>query len=745
MPQLIKAWTDWSDGIGFPVDDGRSRGMYSASGILGLKRELRPAPFFNEVATGLVVPVSRFSFSNTTLVFSHAAIALLPAAATTQITVNAGGAFTGKVAANAVLTVANVVVDPAVNSYLVVTVHNDSAANPTGVTYDGNAMTMIVTGVGNPRTSIWGRALGATDTTGDVVVTFAGATDVIASCQGYDGVDQAAPTSTAATGSGTASSGLNIEQPAGAEAYGMLVDSCTIDTVAETATPDKDQTSILDETEGGNIDARATYAEVDDVQKFHFQYFAEAVANVDPEHPFLYAARGDRFGGGYVLHKIDLENATFGTLEAGSHSVTSAVFPLAGQPAKYQGFWWWPVGNDNRPRKLSVVGVGDVTTDTLDATATPFVPGADHLAILGDQMVGVVKEGVAGVPGLGGIGAQDGGVRILKVDGTPTTAADWGSEFPAGDITVRPAGLVTLQGATFVMNPDGLYSFNNKARSRVVFEDFRDWKGTHSNIPLTAWKGGIAIPHPSGFLFFVPGELPINIGVDARMDLSVLPVVGPTEIHGGIYHSGAALGDFMYAIYQPDTNSTTAHVQCAYYPTRDSPKIVWQGLGSTELQDIEAMLNVTIATDGRPLGAGRTTPTVWFGNGADLNYVVLDPRASPFRSRSDTHKVAASGDAYMSELFFDTPVKITKIVVYTNDMAAGDEWQISLIPDETGRNENVGKPIVRSGRHPLKVSQRVAHRLTLHVNWATTVTTARVPPTINRIELYGDPVTSGKK
>lgn len=739
--ELIKAWTDWSDGIGFPVDDGRDRGMYSASGILGLKRELRPAPFFNVVSTGLVVPVSRYSFSSTALTFSHAAIALLPASATTQITVNAGGAFTGKVAANAVLTLANVVVDPADDSYLVVTVHNDSAADPTGVTYDGNAMTKIVTGAGNPRTSIWGRALGATDTTGNVVVTFAGATDIIASAQGYDLVDQVAPTSTATNGSGTASSGLNIEQPAGAEAYGMLVDACVIDTVAETATPDKDQTSILDETEGGNIDARATYAEVDDVQKFHFQYFVEAVANVDAEHPFLYAARGDRFGGGYVIHKIDFENATFGTFEAGSHAVSGVTFPLAGQPAKYQGFWWWPVGNDNRHRKLSVVGVGDVTTDTLDVSATPFVAGADHLAILGDQMVGVVKEGVAGVPGLGGIGAQPGGVRILKVDGDPATVADWGSEFPAGDITVRPAGLITLQGATFVMNPDGLYSFNSKSRSRVVFEDFRDWKGTHGNIPITAWKGGILIPHPSGLLFFVPGELPMNIGVDARMDLSVLPVSGPTEIHGGVYHSVTALGDFMYAIYQPDTNSASALVLCAYYPTRDSPKIVWQGMGTAQLQDIEAMLGIKIATDGRPLGAGRTTPTVWFGNGADLNYAVLDPRASPFRSRADTHKVAASGDAYMSELFFDVPVKIAEVVVYTNDMASGDEWKISFIADETGRNENVGKTIVSNGRHSLKVSRarHAVHRLTLHVNWATTNATSRIPPTINRIELYGEP------
>ena len=163
MPdQLLKRWQDWSAGIGHLVDDGRTPGMYYSSGLLGLRGELRPAPFFNVVTTSLIVPLSRYSFTNTALTRCHAAITLLPNAATTQVTVNAGGAFTGKVAANAVLTVANVVVDPAVNSYLVVTVHNDSAATPTGVTYDGNAMTLVAEGLGNPRTSIWGRALGAT-------------------------------------------------------------------------------------------------------------------------------------------------------------------------------------------------------------------------------------------------------------------------------------------------------------------------------------------------------------------------------------------------------------------------------------------------------------------------------------------------------------------------------------------------------------------------------------------------------
>ncbi len=54
MPKgtLLKRWNDWSAGVGHLVDDGRTPGMYSASGLLGLRGELRPAPFKNTLTVG---------------------------------------------------------------------------------------------------------------------------------------------------------------------------------------------------------------------------------------------------------------------------------------------------------------------------------------------------------------------------------------------------------------------------------------------------------------------------------------------------------------------------------------------------------------------------------------------------------------------------------------------------------------------------------------------------------------------
>src|SRR3990172_4262812 len=46
---LLKRWNNWEDGIGYVIDDGERNGLYKASGLLGLRGELRVAPFKNTV------------------------------------------------------------------------------------------------------------------------------------------------------------------------------------------------------------------------------------------------------------------------------------------------------------------------------------------------------------------------------------------------------------------------------------------------------------------------------------------------------------------------------------------------------------------------------------------------------------------------------------------------------------------------------------------------------------------------
>ena len=90
----------------------------------------------------------------------------------------------------------------------------------------------------------------------------------------------------------------------------------------------------------------------------------------------------------------------------------------------------------------------------------------------------------------------------------------------------------------------------------------------------------------------------------------------------------------------------------------------------------------------------------------------------------------------MPVLSLDGPTQLARLVVYTDDMASGDEWQLSLVADDTGSDINVGAPIIGAGRHERLIQRHTAYQLVLHVKFTGTSTASRVPPSIKRIELW---------
>ncbi|KKK57204.1 hypothetical protein LCGC14_3056860, partial [marine sediment metagenome] len=324
----------------------------------------------------------------------------------------------------------------------------------------------------------------------------------------------------------------------------------------------------------------------------------------------------------------------------------------------------------------------------------------------------------------------------LVIGGDPATASKWGSVFPTGDVTDRAAGLVNHQGLTFVLMPDGLYSFNSKGRSGLVYGSLGAWENAHANVPMSTYKGSIVIPHPSGLLLYVLGENPVNIGVDREAALGLLPPSGVTELHGGVHHSTDTVSDFIYEVYQPDSSSTTALLLCGYQGGRD---FVWQSLGTLTLNDAEAMLGCKVARNGRSESSSYVTPTLWSQSGADLVYMKLDPAASPFHARGDPHKVITSGEAWFPELTFTEPMDLSGLVVIaSSDMAAGDEWKISMVANGTGKEVTLGY-VKAKGRHTLKIDRHSVARMSLHTTFTGTSAADRVPPVLKEPALYGDP------
>lgn len=719
---LLKRWEDWSDGIGHLVDEPRVNGMYYASGILGLKRELRPAPFFTTVTS---YESAWRDPDSSTKAFAFAVIAHRPASDLVAIEFDATA--TGSVTGNTTLTYAHTVgtID---NTYLLVGVSATGGTDPSGVTYNSVAMTKITSGSSNStvNVSIWGLAAPTTGAN-NIVVTFAGSVDMVGGSVSYHKAEQAEATSTFFNTeigtTGTAPSPYMVN--AALRGNGILF-AVSADNEATNTDIGADETSRWQTLENSAV--RGVGSTRTPRSGYQPHYFVEEPATSSSTTPFLYIFRGNASNDTILLKKLVLSNTDF-ALDKGEHEFTTLTQP--GQPARYQGKWHFPAAGTTLPRELTTVGTETVSTDTLTGpTGSGGSANAEHLTNVAFQLAGH---------------RSGSGVRILILDGDPQTEANWGSYFQVGDKDERALGLKGLSGLTFVLSKEGLYSFNSKGRAGLVFEDFRSWRDVFDNLPMSAWRGGLIISHPSGLLFFIPGEQPINIGVDAKQGVLTLPPAGPTEIHGGRYHSTGVAGDFIYTTYQPVVTSSEALLLVAYPKGDDPTRLTWQSIGSVTLNDAAYLSGTYVSVNSLPLSGSSSTPrpVLWVGHGSELKFTTLDPRASPFRSRADTHRINTAADAYMSEIIFPEPVDITEVLVYTQDMADGDEWQLSAFYDDEDADVNFGTPFISNGKDDRKLDLKKVTRFMLHVNWVGTSTSDRVPPTIKKIELFGRP-SSGR-
>ena len=718
--RLVKRWNDWSAGVGYPIDDGQTPGMYNASGLLGLKGELRVAPKKNTVTVGIDESHHYQYF------FEE------PVASQTP-TVDATSSGSGNnLTSGQSVTVSHVVADQPNRVLLVWVFYNASSAAESGTqTFNGDALTLAKSAVfsGTFIGSLYyliNPDVGTHDIVKTLVFDPTGPTfDMVVIAMSLYTANQSAPVRASFSSTGTGTSIAKTEIDSATNEIMVMGSSCHANT---TDTKEAAETLIATVLNAGNdMRGTASYKAGSAAGTMTHTLGASnawvmvgaSVAGTSPGPSHLYCQRGGRAGNTpCYLEKVDLFNSAFATLETGNYTLTN--LKKCGQPTRYQSFWWLPDGDEFDPRKLTPAT--GAPSGELAASSAWTAGGADHLGNMNGQMIA---------------GLTANGFAILGVDGTPTTTADWGSYFKVGDKNERPAAISGLSGLSFVLTVEGLFSFNAQARSGLVFEDFRSWRNVFDNIPMPSWRGGLLIPHPTGLLWWVPGELPVNIGIETKS--GGMPASGVTELHGGRYMGVHPTGDYVWAIYQPLVSSTNVLILCGYSKTGDPRQLTWQVMGTATLQDAQHLAGIFVSAQSQPLASTYFTPTLFFGDNDDLAYHVLDQRAGPFRSRADTHAVQTSAEAFMSTLEFPDSLTLTRLVVYTSeDRVSGDEWQISLI-DQNGEDINVGTPI-RSGavRHERPINRHDISRLTLHVAFTGTSAASRVPPAIKRIELYGD-------
>ena len=648
-----------------------------------------------------------------------------------------------EVLANTTLNI-SITIPPAADGFLFVFVNTELNA-PSSVVWDpptiNEALTLLQTADGGTiTTSLWGLATPTAGGPLNITVTVA-SDDLNATALFYSNCDATQPKV------GTSGSGLGGRDPKFAFNEAAISDSSahssiftdipaasgsmyiasgqTTDTLAFT---EGARETVIQAFTGGieSIVSETSQAAEEVLQSVYF--FEE---NSSTPKPWLFVIRENADGTVSNLMKIGIGNElplTGGLVENsfGAYAGELQISLLdAGQPAKYKGDWFLATA-PLLSSKL-VVADGDINNEIGPTTDLTGEEQGDHITNIDHQITTHLE-------GSGTRILADETVVVLK---DPTLIADWGGYFPTGDRNERAAAMRTVEGASFVLKKDGLYAFNPLGRSALVFDDFRNWRSAMDNMGMVAWKKGLMIPHESGLLFWTFGILPINVGFDHRFGQLGGPPTAADESHGGRYHGLAVAGDFIYGLYQPSLDgdyslSTTANVLCAFSPEGDPRNLSWHSLGTITLKQPLRMGGIHVGH----LATGIKTPVLWTTNDTGVSFLPLDARASPFKAKSDTHKIVLTGDAFLSELFFPEPSDLDEIVVWTEDMVGGDEWQFSVIADN-GDDIRVGPPVISNGRTTIVINRRQVNRMMLHVNWTATSTVDRIAPSLQRIELYG--------
>lgn len=773
MPsELIKVWEDWSAGVGFPVDDGRTPGWHFGTGMRGQPGCLAPTRATEYVVVGFEEYNDDHAIAtfNTGNAGSYAAASFMSDSPSTTGTSRGTAQSASNSGAN---TNSQNITVASGTDILVICIMNDTNRNVDAITFDTTRtladghIVLAASGTdGTRRTSIYTLNDADDDGTFDgtsnpVVVTFSGTCENVVTLFTIDGAVYKSGRSTCDGDGSTTTIAVSVtfeaDRTLSAYQSGHVI-------VALTTTQDRvglgsEFTNVVeDATSGamfGNVVERVPDVPVDigDTvgHTWHtYQYFIEEELGVSGWTAYLYGIRGGtEFEASPVfMEKFDVSAATEIALKTGNHTFQLATVPhpeIPGQPARYRGFWYFPAGNDHKPYKLTVAS-GGAMSDTLTATAASFVAGSDHYVMLGFSLAGAVEEGT-----------NSGGLRLLAIDPAndstwATTDANWGSDFPTGDITRRPQGLVSTDGLAFVLNPEGLYSFNNAARSNIVWEDFRGWIDFLKNVQPRQYSGGLLVPHPSGLYFWSVGGLPVNVSID-KNEWNRRPAQSLiTDFTGGRYHSIVVAGDYVYAIYQPNFTSLTAYVLCGY--KKQSPEdLGWIVLDSFALtQDHTANSTVAmphgigVSLAGR-LSSGDTQAAIVYGVGGDLAYIRLDQHGTPYERpiASVPYTPRTSANAWMSELVFPTETKLERIVVYTRNLVSGtDSFVLSRVADDDGIERTIGASIIANGRNVRDLGGLICTTFDLNVTYAGGTSHSTLPM-ITRIELWGSQINHDRR
>ncbi len=438
--------------------------------------------------------------------------------------------------------------------------------------------------------------------------------------------------------------------------------------------------------------------------------------------PHLYIIADD--GTDSQVLKMDLSTATFGA----DQNATTYSSAIMGHPARYKGNWYYTELGGSLMRKLTTAHADVIANDTLsngDAGS-----GDGHLFNYGHQLAKVQKTA---------------GIEILSTGGDANLDADWSSPFPVGDSVDSSIGGASVRGLAYVLRGRGLFTFNDRARSGSLFEDFSAWQLDDIKYwSIEPWKGGIVFTRLGSIYYWNPGSgaLPVDISIGAGEPVDDKRL--GTNLGNIQYTSVAVIGNYLYVGYDIGANSGILFGKAT---VSGEKSVAWYGFLTSASTIPSGTRAIPVTASQTPSTSNATTYLFLQTANRSVGLYPLNIDGSPITGAAEQLVSTAANSATLPyiELHGEKPTKVRIAVEGMVDIGANPTTHAHITIKGDFSISSTVRPIIgrmfANGVHEFRISPEsgLSGRLSLELVYTAEAAAAQtLPPVVRWVEVYAE-------
>ena len=174
----------------------------------------------------------------------------------------------------------------------------------------------------------------------------------------------------------------------------------------------------------------------------------------------------------------------------------------------------WTVVMTGAPSTLAATSPPQFTlqTNSLTGGSSPTITPATSIAGTGDRW----DRADAGIeartftvwqkPTVGPVLVRANANKVSSCSTTPTTAANWGTQYEVGDTGAKITALATIGRLLIVGKEDGLWTGDESSQFQNELSDIQDIHSPHNCVGMRPFGGYLLVPHLIGLIRWRPGS-----------------------------------------------------------------------------------------------------------------------------------------------------------------------------------------------------------------------------------------------